>query len=90
MDFFDHWYGFVAAFVALVGSIIVVVLAVIVMIAVPLSRHYDKAACHSFGDNTGRTVKFVNYTYWRWDCLTPSTDGKWISTDRLWEETPAS
>ena len=74
--------GLITAVLLLVGGIM--------FIGRNVSHHYDKAACHSFAQRTGRTVKFADYTYWSWDCLTPSTDGKWISIDRLWEETPAS
>jgi hypothetical protein len=48
-----------------------------------ITLHYDEAACHSFAKQSNRTTKFVSYTYWHWDCLTPTSDGKWISVDNL-------
>lgn len=53
------------------------------MVVRDVGHHYDVAACSSFGEQSNREVKFVDYTYWSWDCLTPTTDGKWISTSRL-------
>jgi len=45
----------------------------------------DRNQCHSFGRQSNREVKFVRYTLVSWDCLTPTADGKWISTDNLRE-----
>lgn len=54
-----------------------------VLTTTPISRHYDHLNCRKFGQNTGRVVKFVNYSYWSWECLTPSRDGRWIPTSQL-------
>ncbi len=50
-----------------------------------ITRHYDSIECRSFGQQSGREVKFVDYNYWSWGCLTPTTDGKWIDVDNLRE-----
>jgi hypothetical protein len=75
------------AFALFVGGgligIIALIGAVMALVVVPIGKHYDKAACHTFGDRSNREVRFVTYTYWSWDCLTPTVDGKWISTSRL-------
>jgi len=87
-DLLDSGWGFAGAFVGFIVGVVAVVLLILAFVAVPISKHYAEATCHSFGDRTGREVRFVKYTYWQWDCITPSSDGKWLSTDRLWEETP--
>ena len=69
--------------IAVVAGICLVVFLVAALAVRPISRHYDAASCHSFGKQSGRTVRFVDYTYWKWDCLTPSSDGKWISVKML-------
>lgn len=55
-----------------------------------ISKHYDEVNCHSFAKQANRETKFVTYSFWAWDCLTPTADGKWISTHNLREfgETP--
>jgi len=75
-----------------VGLIVVAVLMVAVILfgvvgftVRNITIHYDRAACGAFADKTSRETKFVSYTYWSWDCLTPSGDGKWISTANLRE-----
>lgn len=50
-----------------------------------VSHHYDAISCASFSEATGRETKFVDYNYWAWGCLTPSSDGKWISVKALRE-----
>lgn len=50
---------------------------------IALSKTNDYHTCISFGKETNREVRFVNYTFFRWDCLTPAKDGKWISTKGL-------
>lgn len=50
-----------------------------------VEHHYSKASCNAFGLTSGREVRFVDYTFWSWDCLTPASDGKWISIDNLRE-----
>lgn len=81
--FWDSGWGMITFVLGGLAAIIVVVFVIAALIVVPISRHYDAAACHSFGKQSDRTVRFVNYTYWKWDCLTPSSDGKWISTSML-------
>lgn len=49
------------------------------------SRNIDAKSCALYSKQTGRQTKFVDYTHYSWDCLTPSRDGKWISTDSLVE-----
>lgn len=42
----------------------------------------DRSSCDSFGQQSGRTVKFVKYTPLSWACLTPASGG-WIDVDNL-------
>lgn len=46
-------------------------------------HYYDHKNCTAFSVNTGRETKFVDYTWWSWDCLTPTKDGKYIPIDQL-------
>lgn len=57
--------------------------AAIVMAVVVFVAHLDRASCNAFADNSGRETRFVRYTYWTWDCLTPQADGRWIPVDAL-------
>lgn len=47
------------------------------------ARSVERDTCYSFASQSNREVKFVSYTQWSWDCLTPSKDGKWISVEML-------
>ena len=48
-------------------------------------RSQQQKACIAFSQQSGRQTKFVEYTYWSRDCLTPSSDGSgtWISAYNL-------
>lgn len=52
---------------------------------VELGRHYGRVNCQRYAQNTQRQVRFVNYTFWSWDCLTPnpSQPGTWIPIGQL-------
>jgi hypothetical protein len=77
MDFVGIIAGIFIAVVLFVGGIATV--------ATTISKHYAEINCEQFGEQTNREVRFVKYNFWNWDCLTPSDDGKWISTDSLRE-----
>lgn len=57
--------------------------AIFLAIVVSISSLVDSNTCNQFGSRSNREVKFQRYNYLSWDCLTPSQDGKWISTDAL-------
>lgn len=76
----------------MLGWLVPVVVAVVgfavlfggLLVGVREIGHYlDQRTCAAFGVQANRTVKFSDYTYWTWECLTPAKNGKWISTDRL-------
>jgi len=46
-------------------------------------RGQDRQACAVFAEASNRETKFVEYTHWSWDCLTPQSDGLWISAYNL-------
>ena len=50
-----------------------------------IDHHYEQNKCHGFGQATGRVVKWADYSFWNYECLTPSKDGKWVTTDQLRE-----
>ena len=76
-----EFWGFMAASL---GGIVLAVGTLIVG-GTELDRGFDHRACTAFSGASNRTTKFVEYTYWSWDCLTPTADGKWISTTLLRE-----
>lgn len=51
--------------------------------AIKWQHSMDQTACTVFADQSGRETKFVDYNWASWDCLTPQSDGKWISTSNL-------
>src|SRR5690349_11061947 len=71
---------FLPGMVGLAGLIVAVVFG-----AMLASQHYDRVSCGTFAKNTGRQTKFVHYTAYSWDCLTPTKGGKWIPTKNLRE-----
>lgn len=52
-----------------------------------LCKTVDRNVCTNFSMASERDVKFAEYNYFMWDCLTPSSDGKWISATLLREIT---
>ena len=82
MDFVGVIAGILLVLVLFVGGLTVA--------GTRISKHYDEVNCHSFAEQANRQTKFVTYSFWAWDCLTPTADGKWISTKNLREfgETP--
>lgn len=47
------------------------------------SKNQVRQACNVFSVESKRETKFVEYTYWNFDCLTPQSDGKWVSAFNL-------
>lgn len=72
-------------FVAALLVAVVLVVGGIGLVARQVTHHYDASNCRRFGQETSREVRFVEYTFWSWDCLTPSGAGQWISIDALRE-----
>jgi hypothetical protein len=82
----DFWDSFWEGPLGLVAFVVVTLVVVVGGLGIgirQISHHYDVANCGRFGEESGREVRFVDYTFWSWDCLTPTQDGKWISIDRL-------
>jgi len=75
--------GWVAFVIFMVALICVMLITAIAVPSIEISRGVDHRSCTAFGQAANREVKFVEYTYFSWDCLTPTVDGKWISTTRL-------
>lgn len=69
---------------ASVFAIALVVLACILLIAKPVSRHN----CAKWGQKNERVTRFVEYNPYSWDCLTPTSDGNWLPTSQLRDITP--
>lgn len=71
-------------FAAFIGGRVVFIVAFVLLINT-VAHHYDRVNCTAFGVNSGREVKFVDYSYFSWACLTPTSNGMWINTDNLRE-----
>lgn len=79
---FDDGYNFAPIFVAGLCFIGALGFALVLLVN-PLQYRSDKINCYKFAQNSGRTVKFVKYSTWSWDCLTPTANGHWIPTSQL-------
>ena len=75
----DSGFGFAAGFAVVIATAVFLVMGVVISIG----RHYDRQSCHRFEQTTQRPTRFVIYTTFAWDCLTPSGNGKWIPTTNL-------
>ena len=64
---------------------IIALIFVIMAPMITIGRHYNRVECQNFSKNSNREVRFVIYSTFSWDCITPTENGKWISTDNLRE-----
>lgn len=81
----DH-YGIRTRWLAtFVISGLVVIVTLCVVIGTLVGVHYGRHNCSRYQAFTGRAAKFVRYSYWSWDCLTPnpSQPGTWIPINQL-------
>lgn len=70
----------------LIGLIATVILVVTLGIpARQIGHHYSVNNCRIFQDETGYETKFVDYHFFKWDCLAQTKTGKWVSKDNLRE-----
>lgn len=71
------------------GFILIILLlcAGVGWVTASVTAHFDSRECAAYPSTMGRETKFVRYNLMSWDCLTPSADGKWISTEALRELT---
>lgn len=66
-------------------KILGVIIGVIIVIALSINgfvKSQTKKSCEVFSQQSNRETKYVEYTFWRYDCLTPQ-DGGWISAYNL-------
>lgn len=75
----------VVAPILFVGTLLVGIVGGATYGAIRWQHGLDKTSCEIFADQSGRETKFVDYNWGSWDCLTPQSDGKWISTSMLRE-----
>lgn len=77
------------ALLAPVGIILLVIVATAILTLAGNAgdRHLVRESCAAFGRESGREVRYVDYTFWTRDCLCQAKDGKWISTSLLREVT---
>jgi hypothetical protein len=65
----------VAAVAILVGGLL--------LIGRQVDHHYKQSTCPERGEVMGRPTKFVDYTFWSYDCLAQADDGTWLSVDKF-------
>ena len=62
--------------------ILIFIMTGVVFGANSIDKYQRKTGCEVFSKESGRETKYVEYTYWYVDCLTPQ-DGGWISAYNL-------
>lgn len=82
-SWYQWTYGSVARCVVALALVLAAVIGSLVVGTNQWSKHVASYECRHWGEANGRPVKFVTYTFWSWDCLTPNHNapGTWISTD---------
>ena len=71
---------------AICGVTVAIGVAVVVAFVVPIryGMHWVATTdCREFSAATGRQVKFVDYTWFTWDCLVQTDLGRWVPRDAL-------
>jgi len=53
-----------------------------------VDHHYTTITCSQFAAQTGRETKMADYTFWNYDCLTRTENGKWLPASQLREINP--
>jgi hypothetical protein len=82
---YRDWHEGAGVFLAFAAAILILI-GTLLPITTLGERAINHVQCRSFGHKTGREVKFVLYTdFSGGDCLTRSSNGKWISIDNLRE-----
>ncbi len=71
--------------VPLLGSIFVIFM--IFALILSFAKSQTIKTCSVFQQQSGFNTKYVEYTYFNFDCLAEQTDGKWISTDNIYFNT---
>jgi hypothetical protein len=67
-------------------GLVLVIVALLLAVMLPIRQlihHYDIADCRNFASQSGYETKFAQYTWWTWDCLAETDNGKWVSKDNL-------
>lgn len=61
-------------------------LGLLVIIGTSIDKSNTRKSCDVFGVISGYETKYVEYTYWNFDCLAKTENGKWLSTSSLRED----
>jgi hypothetical protein len=61
---------------------LIAITAIIMVIIVSFEKSQVRKSCEVFSLVSGRETKYVEYTFWKFDCLTPQNGG-WISSYNL-------
>jgi hypothetical protein len=73
--------------IVFIGLVFIVLLGSIFTGANAVTKHFTKVNCVAFSRETGRETRYAEYTYWSFDCLAKTNDGKWLPKDQLREVT---
>lgn len=55
----------------------------ICMFLVPLTHNSSKDGCKDYAVESNFETKFVDYSYFSWDCLAKTGDGKWVPISNI-------
>jgi hypothetical protein len=53
------------------------------MFFVPLGRNFSEDNCKDYAVESNFETKFVDYSYFSWDCLAKTDDGKWVPKSNI-------
>lgn len=72
----------IGIFIALIFTIILIT-SPFVLFGNAWGKSQTSKSCDTFAIESDRETKYVEYTYWRYDCLTLTDSGNWISAYNL-------
>lgn len=70
----------VTKFTVALATCIVVFFAGLTVIIRQFDHHYTVNDCRKFAESSNYETKFVDYSFWTWDCLVKSGD-RWVPMD---------
>jgi hypothetical protein len=71
---------------AILGGIVLI--ASVILPVNAIARHMSAEDCSNWSTANGRPTKFVSYTWWDYDCVTPDGHGHWIPTGQIYVQIP--
>lgn len=69
--------------VLVAGMVAALTIAGVILGVMRIERAYDRNVCLGFAAESAYETKFVDYSFFGWDCLAKAGNGKWVSADNL-------